>query len=366
MNQTSKLLVYVGSYSGADANGIHVFQFEPERGGALTLLGGVKGIANPTFINVDAQGHRLYSIGDKTNAEGVKEGEVVAYSIEPEAGTLTEISRTDTMPAEGATAMSTCHITRDSDSRFVVVSSYHGGKIGLVSLDSEGKTVRLTDSAAHKGQGAHPERQDRPHPHSASFSPDERFLFVCDLGIDVIRSYRINGEKETLELHGDTPLHPGAGPRHFTFHPDGRSAYVINEVDSTITSFTYEADAGVLETVVTVPTLPEDYAGENTCAEIAVSPDGRYLYGSNRGHDSIVIYAVDPATAELTFVEHVSTRGGHPRHFALTPGGDYLIVANRDSNNLVVFARDSASGQLTFTGNEAQVAKPVCVKPVFL
>ncbi|NGM83279.1 lactonase family protein [Paenibacillus sp. 7124] len=366
MNQPSKLFLYVGSYSGADVNGIHVLQFEPEQGGALTLLSGVKGVANPTFINVDEQRLRLYSIGEKVNGHGVKEGEVIAYSVERESGALSEISRTETMLAEGAIATTTCHIARDSGSKFLVVASYHGGQIGLVSLDAEGKTVRLTDFAVHSGRGAHPERQDRPHPHSATFSPDERFLFVCDLGIDVIRAYRINAEKETLELHGDTPLHPGAGPRHFAFHPDGRSAYVINEVDSTITSFTYDAAAGTLSPVVTVPTLPEDYTEENTCAEIALSPDGRYLYGSNRGHDSIVVYAVDPATARLTLVEHTSTHGGHPRHFALTPGGDYLIAANRDSNNLVVFARDSASGKLTFTGHEAQVPKPVCVKPVYL
>ncbi|AIQ12705.1 lactonase family protein [Paenibacillus durus] len=362
MTEPSKLLLFTGSYSGAGESGIHVFQLDPS-GGALTLLDEVKGIANPTFVNVNAEGHLLYAIGDKLNSDGVKEGEVAAYAIDPASGTLTEISRTGTMPAEGKIQTSTCHINRDADNRYLIVTSYHGGNIGLVSLDGEGKTVRLTGSAVHTGHGPHPERQDRPHPHSATFSPDERYLFVCDLGLDVIRAYSINYEKGTLEPQGDTKLHPGAGPRHFAFHPDGHSAYVINEVDSTITSFTYEADSGKLTTVLTVPTLPKDYALENTCAEIALSPDGRYLYGSNRGHDSIVIFAVNPATAELHFVEHVSTRGGHPRHFALTPDGSYLIVANRDANNLVVFARDNESGRLTFTGNEAAVSKPVCVKP---
>ncbi|MDT3425606.1 6-phosphogluconolactonase [Paenibacillus forsythiae] len=362
MTESSKLLLFTGAYSGAGEKGIHVFQFDPSQG-ALTLLDEVKGIANPTFVDVDAGGRRLYAIGDKLNEDGVKEGEVAAYSIDSASGALKEISRTGTMPAEGKTATSTCHIISDASNRYLIVSSYHGGMIGLVALDGEGRTVRLTDSAVHTGHGADPERQDRPHPHSATLSPDGRFLFVCDLGLDVIRKYTVNYEKETLEAQGDTRLHPGAGPRHFAFHPDGHSAYVINEVDSTITSFTYEAESGTLKTVATVQALPADYALENTCAEIALSPDGRYLYGSNRGHDSIVVYAVNPATAELAYVEHVSTRGGHPRHFALTPDGSYLIVANRDANNLVVFARDNESGRLTFTGHEAAVSKPVCVKP---
>jgi 6-phosphogluconolactonase len=167
-----------------------------------------------------------------------------------------------------------------------------------------------------------------------------------------------------LEVHGETALHPGAGPRHFTFHPDGKSAYVINEVDSTITSFTYDSAAGTLHTVDTVSTLPEDFNEENTCAEIATSIDGRYLYASNRGADNIAVFAVDNVTAKLTLIEYVSTRGGHPRHFALTPDGAYLIVANRDANNLVVFSVEATTGRLVFTGNTAEVSKPVCVKPV--
>ncbi|MNE47023.1 6-phosphogluconolactonase [compost metagenome] len=159
-------------------------------------------------------------------------------------------------------------------------------------------------------------------------------------------------------------MEAGAGPRHFVFHPDGKSAYVINELNSTVTSFLYDSESGALKTVVTVPTLPDDYSYKNNgCAEIAFSADGRFLYGSNRGHDSIVVYAVNAETAELTLVEHVSTHGGHPRHFTVTPDGKYLIVANRDGNNLVVFSLDPDTGRLTFTGNEAKTSKPVCVKP---
>ncbi|WP_379141700.1 lactonase family protein [Paenibacillus sp. sgz500992] len=363
MNENTKLLLFTGSYASAEESGVQVFEFNGEAGGTLELLDTVQGITNPTFVNVDASGQRLYAIGEQGNREGGKEGEVVSFAIDSQTGKLTELKRIPTMPAAGKTQTTTCHISRDLENEYIVVCSYHGGSIGLVALDKQGLPLALTDTAQHTGHGTHPERQDRPHPHSSVFSPDGRFLFVSDLGLDLIRSYRINRERQTLEVHDETPLHKGAGPRHFTFHPDGKSAYVINEVDSTITSFTYDSSAGTLHTVVTVPTLPADYEGENTCAEISLSTDGRYLYGSNRGHDSIVVYAVDAESAALTWVEHVSTRGGHPRHFTVTPDGAFLIVANRDGNNLVVFSLDPASGRLSFTGNTAEVSKPVCVKP---
>lgn len=364
MNKQNKLLLAIGSYASATDSGVQVFEFDGAAGGTLKLLDTAQGIINPTFVNVDAAAQRLYAIGEKPNGEGGKEGEVVTFAIDPLLGTLTELKRTPTMPASGSHQTTTCHISRDLNDEYVVVCSYHGGSIGLIKLNEEKAADQLTDIAVHSGHGQHPERQDRPHPHSAIFSPDGQYLFVSDLGLDIIRSYKINREKSKLEVHGDTALHPGAGPRHFTFHPDGKTAYVINEVDSTITSFTYDSASGTLQTVATVSTLPEDFQGENTCAEIAISADGNYLYASNRGADNIAVYKVDSPSAKLTLVQFVSTRGGHPRHFTLTPDGDYLIVANRDGNNLVVFSIEAASGHLKFTGNTAEVSKPVCVKPV--
>ncbi|KGE16754.1 lactonase family protein [Paenibacillus wynnii] len=363
MNKHAKMLLFTGSYSDAADNGIQVFEFNVEAGGTLSLLHKVKGLTNPTFVEVDPVGLRLYAIGEKPNGEGGKEGEVAAYAIHPETGELSELSRSATMPAGGKGQTTTCHISRDVESQYLVVCSYHGGSVGLLSLDDEGKTRRVCDIAVHTGHGTDPVRQDRPHPHSAIFSPDGRFIFVPDLGLDVIRCYSIDRLNGTWVFQGDIALHPGAGPRHFTFHPDGRSAYVINEVDSTITSFTFEPESGLLNTIMTVSTLPEGFIGDNICAEITLSIDGRFVYGSNRGMDSIVVYGVDAATAKLTFIEHVSTRGGHPRHFTVTPDGGYLIVANRDADNLVVFSLDRDTGRLTFTGNTAEVSKPVCVKP---
>ncbi|WP_019911400.1 lactonase family protein [Paenibacillus sp. HW567] len=364
MKENTRLLLFTGSYASAAESGVQVFEFDGEAGGTLTLLDTAQGLTNPTFVNVDAEGLRLHAIGEKPGADGGKEGEIISFAIDPQAGKLTELKRIATMPAAGQTQTTTCHISREPGNEYIVVCSYHGGLVGLLELDQEGLPVRLTDTAVHTGQRNLP-GQDKPHPHSAIFSPDEKFLFVSDLGLDLIRTYRINREKQTLEALGDTLLHEGAGPRHFVFHPDGKSAYVINELDSTVTSFLYDSAEGTLTTVATVSTLPEGYSGNNGCAEIALSGDGRYLYGSNRGHDSIVVYAVDPQTAQLTLLEHVSTRGGHPRHFALTPDSGYLIVANRDGNNLVVFSVNRDSGRLSFTGNEAAVSKPVCVKPAY-
>ncbi|KWX77198.1 3-carboxymuconate cyclase [Paenibacillus riograndensis] len=363
--KNTRLLLFTGSYASAEESGVQVFEFNGEAGGTLTPLDQVQGITNPTFVNVDAAEGRLYVIGEKANGQGGKEGEVVSFAINPQNGRLTELNRISTMPAAGSGQTTTCHISRDTRNEFIIVCSYHGGLVGLVSLDQKGLPVRLEDTAVHTGQRNLPE-QEKPHPHSAIFSPDEKFLFVSDLGLDLIRTYKINRDAKTLEALGDTTLREGAGPRHFVFHPDGKSAYVINELDCTVTSFLYDSAAGTLQTVATISTLPESYpAANNSCAEIALSADGLYLYGSNRGHDSIVVYAVDPATARLTLVEHVSTHGGHPRHFALTPDGAYLIAANRDGNNLVVFSVDRASGRLSFTGNTAALSKPVCVKPAY-
>jgi 6-phosphogluconolactonase len=269
------------------------------------------------------------------------------------------LNRADTVAAP------TCHIQRDSSSRFLVVASYHGGMAGLVALTDDGRIGELLDTEQYEGHGINPERQDRPHPHSSFFSPDGKYLFIQDLGLDRINSYTIDSAAGKLIPHGSISTHPGAGPRHLAFRPDGLFAYVINEIDSTVTAFAYDADSGQLTTLETVSTLPEGFDGENTCAEITVSGDGKFLYGSNRGHDSIVIYAIDPASGKLTLVDHISVQGGHPRHFALTPSGNYLIAANRDTNNIVTFRVDKDTGMLEYTGKNITVSKPVCVQPFY-
>ncbi|MNW23459.1 6-phosphogluconolactonase [compost metagenome] len=356
MSNAQKLLVFAGSYAESQGSGVYVYAFD-EKTGALELLDEQSGLSNPTFVHVDVDQRKLYSISDRVTEEGGKAGEAVSFDIDPSTGKLTLLNRVNTV------AGTTCHIQQHDTLPYLTVTSYHGGMIGLLSIREKGEIGELLDVAQHEGHGHHPERQDRPHPHSSFYSPDRRFLFVQDLGLDVIRSYKVEGDK--LVLHGETKTHPGSGPRHLAFHPNGKYAFVINEVDSSVTTFAYDAEKGQLTEVGNISTLPAGFEGENTTAEIAVSEDGKYVYGSNRGHDSIVVYAFDSESGKLEVVEYVSVEGGHPRHFAIVPGGEFLLAANRDTNNIVTFKVDRATGRLQYTGLSVEVSKPVCVKPVY-
>ncbi|WP_211745745.1 lactonase family protein [Paenibacillus sp. Marseille-Q4541] len=355
---TSKLLVFTGSYSEKEDSGIHVYELD-ESTYELSLLSQEKGLKNPTFLHVDKEKNRLVSIGEMSAADGSKAGEVIAYTIKPESGELEFMNR-----AQSAYAP-TCHVQKDPQGKYLVISSYHGGTVSLVSLKEDGSIGEMLDSKQHAGQGSHPERQDRPHVHSAFFSPDGQYIMVQDLGLDKIFVYQIDREKEELVLHREVNTHAAAGPRHLVFHPNGKYAYVINEVDSTVTSYAYDGQEGNLTEIQTLPTLPNDFTGENTCAEITISSDGRFVYGSNRGHDSIVVYAALD-NGSLEYVQHISTEGAHPRHFALTPSGNLLLVANRDTNNITLFQVNKETGELTYTGKQMESPKPVCVWPVYM
>ncbi|RJX37696.1 lactonase family protein [Paenibacillus pinisoli] len=358
MAEQRQLLVFTGSYAEASDQGLRVFRLD-ESSGQLTETGSYAGLKNPTFIHVDAERKLLYSISEGVNADGQKAGEAASFRIDVQEGTLRRISQRLTV------AGTTCHIQRDQGNRFLTVTSYHGGMTGLLRIEGDGSIGELADVRQHEGSSVDAERQDRPHPHSSFYSPDGRFLLVQDLGLDVIAVYRLDAEEGKLVAHDTVKLHGGAGPRHLTFHPSGKFAFVINELDSSITSLAYDASEGKLEVLGTVSTLPADYTGENGTAEIAISGDGRYLYGSNRGHDSIVVFGVNPENGSLSLIQHISSGGGHPRHFSLTPNGQYLLAANRDANNIVTFRVDAEKGTLQATGYEAEATKPVCVIPVY-
>ena len=347
-----RMLVFVGSYAEASTEGIYVYEFD-EQTGELKRLDSVSGLKNPTFLNVDPVNRKLYTI-EESFSDGGKVSDAYAYDIDPVTGKLNEISKAYVLDGPA------CHIQRRADNKYITVTSYHKGTVGLVKLEEGGKIGEVLDIQQHVGSSVH-ENQQAPHPHSSFFSPDNRFLFVCDLGIDKIRAYHIDEEAGKLIFHRDTDLQPGSGPRHLAFHPTGAYAYVINELNSTVTVYQYDAEQGILNEIQTISTMPEGDDQWNGCAEITVSADGRYVYGSNRGHDSIVVYAVDAETGKLTLVQHISTEGGHPRHFSILPGGKHMIVANRDANNMTLFKVDQDSGKLTYTGYSVEVSKPVCV-----
>ncbi|CDN44999.1 lactonase family protein [Paenibacillus sp. P22] len=348
------LYVFVGSYAEPDGSGLYAYRWNEDEL-SLDLLAEADGLKNPTFLNIDPAGRFVYAISEGKSPEGGKTGAAVSFRFDPLDNSLERLSEAATTDGP------TCHIQRDPDSRHLVVVSYHGGMVGLMELDADGKIGPRLDQQQHEGHSVNEERQDRPHPHSSQFSPDGRYVFVQDLGLDLIRTYAV--EEGALKPVRDNDIHAGAGPRHLAFHPDGHIAYVINEVDSTVSVLEYDAETGGLTELHYLPTLPEGYEGENTCAEIAVSSDGRFVYGSNRGHDSIVVYEGSDEGRRLKPVQHIHTEGEHPRHFALTPDGNWLFAANKDTNNIALFRVDRQSGKLQYTDRSFEVSQPVCVMP---
>lgn len=355
MTQTvERVMAYVGSY--ADSSGPGVYACEYDAGtGRLRLVQQISGLQNPTFLAVDDEGLKLYAISEGKDAEGRRTGAAAAMNIDAKTGQLSILNEEKTVDA------STCHITLDATRQCLIVSSYHGGMIGLSPVLEDGRVGPIADVHRHEGSSVHPV-QTQARAHSVFIDPANRYAVACDLGLDKLIIYRLDPAGKKLVLHGETSVAPGSGPRHFAFHPVKPYGYVINELGSTITAFAYDGEAGTLTEIQTVPTLPDSYEGENACADIHISPDGRFLYGSNRGHDSIAVYAIDGENGRLSLIEHVFVQGRHPRNFALSPDGRFVLVANRDTDNIVTFARDEKTGRLTPTGDELAVSKPVCIQ----
>ncbi|GAE04935.1 6-phosphogluconolactonase [Paenibacillus sp. JCM 10914] len=303
MTKKARTLIFTGAYAEATQTGVCVYSFDDESG-KMELLDEVSGIKNPTFVNVNPGTERLYAIGEISD-DGEKAAEIVTFAIDPASGKLTELNRVRSVSS------STCHIQRDEAGKHLIVTSYHGGLVGLHRIDEDGVAGELLDEKKHAELVAIRDDQ-QPRAHSAFYSPDEKYIFVQDLGLDKILSYTL--VNETLNYVGETVLDEGVGPRHLAFHPSGKYAYVINELNSSVTVLQYET--GRLSPLETVSTLPVDFDGESYCAEIAVAEDGRTVYGSNRGHDSIVVFSVHEGTGRLSPVQYISTEGGHPRHFA--------------------------------------------------
>jgi 6-phosphogluconolactonase len=350
----NNVLAFIGSYADSSTPGIYACRFDTETG-SLEMVDDVSGLQNPTFLDVDEGDQKLYAITEGAAPEGQRYGAAAAYAIRPATGELSLINKEMTVSA------STCHINLDRTRQCFMVASYHGGMIGLSPLLEDGRIGETADVHQHEGSSILPV-QDRPRPHSVFFDRSNRFAVVCDLGLDRIVSYRLDVPARKLTPQAEVHVAPGAGPRHFAFHPSLSCGYVINELNATVTGFAYDEEQGSLTEIQTITTLPDSYQGENACADIHISPDGKFLYGSNRGHDSIVVYAIDPANGMLALVEHSPTLGGHPRNFALSPDGRFLLAANRDSNNIVTFTRDANTGKLQPTGSVLEVSKPVCIK----
>ena len=358
----SVLWVYVGTYTKTPDAGINFFQFDLASG-RLTKPAVVAKTPNPSFLALHPRRPLLYAIGEVSDFGPDKTGVVSAYAIQPKTGQLVLLNQQSTGGAE------TSHVSVDHSGQVVLVSNYGGGCVASLPIRPDGGLSPAATVDHHHGSSVHPTRQTRPLAHSIDVDPTNHFVLSANLGTDKVMIYRLNAAQGTLTPHqpafAETPR--GAGPRHLAFHPNGRFVYVINELNGTISVCHFDSSRGSLEPVQNISTLPGDFSGENTTAEIQVHPSGRFLYGSNRGHDSIAIFAIDTETGKLRSLGHQSTLGKAPRNFALDRSGRYLLAANQDTGSVVVFRVDPQTGLLQPTGASVAIPMPVCLvmtKPV--
>lgn len=348
-------LVYVGTYTGKGSKGIYAFPFDAKTGkaGEPRLMAETE---SPSFVAISPNRKFLYAANEISNYEGKSAGSITAYAIGPH-GELTLLNR-ETSGGSGP-----CFVTVDRTGKTVLVANYGGGSIETLPIGPDGRLGAPASFIQHHGSSVDKQRQEGPHAHSINVSPDDRYAFAADLGLDKIFIYRL--DSKTSKLMPNVPafgqVAPGSGPRHFAFHPDGRHAFVINEMASTLTAFDYNPKTGALKEIETVSTIPNPVPGNST-AEVAVHPSGKWVYGSNRGHNSIAIFSFDAGTGRLKPVGHQPTGGRTPRNFALDPSGHFLLAANQDSGSITVFRVDSSNGHLTPTGQSIAVSMPVCVR----
>jgi len=352
-----ELLVYVGTYTSGKSEGIYLYRLDLASG-KLKHEATTKGVKDPSFIALGPGRRNLYAVNEVEDFGGKKSGALSSFAVDQSTGKLRLLNQ---QPSLGGAP---CYVDVDRGGRFVLVANYSGGNVAVLPIRSDGSLGEATDVKQYVGSSINVERQEGPHAHCIVLDPANRFAYGCDLGTDKVMIYRFDARKGKL-IPASTPwvqLKPGAGPRHITFHPGSKYAYVINELHATVTAFAHDRDRGSLKEVQTVPTLPADFSGENTSADIHVSPDGRFLYCSNRGHDSIAAFQIVPGSGKLTFVAHESSGGKAPRNFAIDPTGAFLLVANQKSDNIVTYRRDIKTGRLTATGHIAEVPSPVCLK----
>ena len=344
--------VYFGTYTKDRDESIYHYTMDPESG-SLTAVGGVGGMQNPSFLAVHPGGRWVYSV-----CEAQAGGGAAALERDPATGRLTLLN------VASSGEKGSCHVALSPTGHAVVTANYGSGSVASFPVRDDASLGDAVSIVEHEGSGPNEKRQASPHAHSVTFDPTGRFLVVADLGTDELRVYTVDPQTAELRPH-DPPafdLHPGAGPRHVAFHPGGRWAYVINELDATMTAASWDAEAGTLKEFQKISTLPEGYEGRRSTAEVVVHPNGRFLYGSNRGHDSLVIYAIDAHDGSLSRVGHEMLPGDEPRNFNIDPTGRWLIACFQNSDAVQVYRVDESSGGLTAVGEPVAVPMPVCVK----
>jgi 6-phosphogluconolactonase len=343
---------YVGTYTEKTASkGIYQCDLD-DTSGVMKVVGVAAEVMNPSFLAPHPNGKFLYAVG-----EGGGERNVHAYAIEA-GGALRKLN------SEASKGAGACHLSVDPSGRCVMVAHYGSGHVSVLPVSSDGKVEPVSSIVKHEGHGTDRKRQDGPHAHSVNPSPDGRFALACDLGLDKVMVYKLDAAAGTI-VPNDPPsasVPPGAGARHLAFHPSGEFAYVINEMGNSVTVFHYDRGHGILDPVETVGTLPADFSGTSYCAEVAVHPSGKWLYGSNRGHDSIAVFEIDGGSGKLTLRGVTPCGGKWPRHFAIDPSGKFVVVANQHTNDLVPFRIDEKTGAISPSGDRVEVPSAVCVR----
>jgi len=368
--QDSYLWVYVGTYTGRaphiksqmQSEGIYIYRLNLATG-ELSHAATLSGIVNPSFLAIDPTKRYLYAVSETEELDGKQSGGVSACAIDPDSGGLTLLNSQFTQ------GKAPCHVSVDQSGQYVLAANYSSGNISMFPVLDDGRLGEPSDFIQHEGSSVNTQRQEGPHAHSINVDKANRYVFVADLGIDKVMIYQLDLAAGKLRPNNIPWVEskPGAGPRHFTFSPDSRYAYLINELDSTVTVYRYDEENGELQALQTLSTLPDtidDSVSSNTCADIHVAPSGRFVYGSNRGHDSIAIFEVEPETGQLNSIGHESTRGNTPRNFAIDPTGRYLLAANQDTDTIVSFHIDQTTGLLNYTGHTTTVPTPVCIKMI--
>jgi len=343
-----RYLAYFGTFTRGEhgGKGIYVSRFEVSSG-RLSPIRLALEAEDPSYLAVHPNRLYLYS----TNEVGGRPGTVSAYAIDPATGGLSLLNRA---PAQGR---GTCHIGLAGDGSMLAVANYVTGTVASYPVLGDGRLGETVSIMQHRGAEA-------PHPHSANFAPDDRFLIVPDVGTHKVHLYRVDPARAMLQRHdpAEFPFRPGSGPRHLAFHPSGRYCYILEETGNMVMALKWDERSGTLEELQRIPTVPASFPGETWTAEIVVHPTGKFLYGSNRGHDSIAVFSIDPDSGRLSAVDYTPTQGSYPRNFNLDPTGRWLIALNRESNTVVTFAVDSRTGRLTPTGQVLELRSPSCLR----
>jgi 6-phosphogluconolactonase len=361
---TAPDFLFVGTYgepasAGRRGRGIHALRFD-RAAMRLEPVALATGIRNPSFLVCDAARDVLFCVQEVADFGGMASGAVGALRIDRASGALSALGA-----AQASGGADPCHLVLAPDGRHVLVANYTGGSVAVLPVGADGAVSPACAVIRHVGSGPDPERQDGPHAHCVALDPSGRFALVAELGLDRIMVYGFDAAAGLLAPNARQPwiaAAPAAGPRQAVFHPGGRFVYAVNELDSTVSAYGFDPQAGTLRALRTLSALPTGVAGRNHCAELQIHPAGRFLYVSNRGHDSIAVFALDPADGAIEPRGHVASGGRTPRHVCLAPDGDFLVAANQDSDRVVLFAIDPANGMPVPTGHAVRIGSPVCAR----